>query len=106
QLKLAAAAGQYTMVDLYAEWCVACKEFEQLTFPKPEVTALTSQMRLIKIDVTTMSRADAALLDSYQVLGLPTLLFFAPDGTELTQSRVTGFQAAAPFAAHLNSIIN
>ncbi|MCC5451318.1 protein-disulfide reductase DsbD [Rheinheimera sp. UJ51] len=106
QLKLAAAAGQYTMVDLYAEWCVACKEFEQLTFPKPEVTALTSQMRLIKIDVTRMSRADAALLDSYQVLGLPTLLFFAPDGTELTQSRVTGFQAAAPFAAHLNSIIN
>ncbi|WP_445428583.1 protein-disulfide reductase DsbD [Alishewanella sp. HL-SH05] len=106
QLRLAAAAGQYTMVDLYAEWCVACKEFEQLTFTKPEVTALTSQMRLIKIDVTTMSRADAALLDSYQVLGLPTLLFFAPDGTELTQSRVTGFQAAAPFAAHLNSIIN
>lgn len=105
QLALAKAANQFTMVDLYAEWCVACKEFEQLTFPRPEVTVLTSQMRLIKIDVTKMTRSDAALLDSYQVLGLPTLLFFAPDGTELTQSRVTGFMNASAFANHLSAIL-
>ena len=105
QLAKAKAANQYTLVDLYAEWCVACKEFEQLTFPRPEVTALTSQMRLIKIDVTKMTRADAALLDSYQVLGLPTLLFFAPDGTELTQSRVTGFMNATAFANHLAALL-
>lgn len=105
QLTKAKAANQYTLVDLYAEWCVACKEFEQLTFPRPEVTALTSQMRLIKIDVTKMTRSDAALLDSYQVLGLPTLLFFAPDGTELTQSRVTGFMNASAFAGHLEALL-
>ncbi|WP_229833472.1 protein-disulfide reductase DsbD [Alishewanella longhuensis] len=105
QLAKAKAANQYTLVDLYAEWCVACKEFEQLTFPRPEVTALTSQMRLIKIDVTKMTRSDAALLDSYQVLGLPTLLFFAPDGTELTQSRVTGFMNASAFANHLEALL-
>lgn len=105
QLAKAKAANQYTLVDLYAEWCVACKEFEQLTFPRPEVTALTSQMRLIKIDVTKMTRSDAALLDSYQVLGLPTLLFFAPDGTELTQSRVTGFMNATAFANHLAALL-
>lgn len=105
QLAKAQAANQYTLVDLYAEWCVACKEFEQLTFPRPEVTALTSQMRLIKIDVTRMTRSDAALLDSYQVLGLPTLLFFAPDGTELTQSRVTGFMNASAFANHLEAML-
>lgn len=105
QLAKAKAANQYAMVDLYADWCVACKEFEQLTFPRPEVTALTSQMRLIKIDVTKMTRSDAALLDSYQVLGLPTLLFFAPDGTELTQSRVTGFMNATAFANHLAALL-
>lgn len=105
QLAKAKAANQFTLVDLYAEWCVACKEFEQLTFPRPEVTALTSQMRLVKIDVTRMTRSDAALLDSYQVLGLPTLLFFAPDGTELTQSRVTGFMNANAFANHLEALL-
>lgn len=105
QLQKAKAAGQYALVDLYAEWCVACKEFEQLTFPRPEVTALTSQMRLIKIDVTRMTRRDQALLDSYQVLGLPTLLFFAPDGSELKQSRVTGFMNASAFASHLQAMM-
>lgn len=105
QLEKAKAAGQYALVDLYAEWCVACKEFEQLTFPRPEVTAFTSQMRLIKIDVTRMTRKDQALLDSYQVLGLPTLLFFAPDGSELKQSRVTGFMNASAFANHLQAMM-
>ena len=105
QLEKAKAAGQFALVDLYAEWCVACKEFEQLTFPRPEVTALTSQMRLIKIDVTRMTRKDQALLDSYQVLGLPTLLFFAPDGSELKQSRVTGFMNASAFANHLQAMM-
>lgn len=105
QLEKAKAAGQFALVDLYAEWCVACKEFEQLTFPRPEVTALTSQMRLIKIDVTRMTRRDQALLDSYQVLGLPTLLFFAPDGSELKQSRVTGFMNASAFANHLQAMM-
>ncbi|WP_423185517.1 protein-disulfide reductase DsbD [Alishewanella sp. d11] len=105
QLEKAKAANQFAMVDFYAEWCTACKEFELLTFPRPEVTAFTTQMRLIKIDVTKMTRSDAALLDSYQVLGLPTLLFFAPDGTELTQSRVTGFMNASAFANHLDALL-
>jgi thioredoxin:protein disulfide reductase len=104
QLAEAKAAGQYTLVDLYAEWCVACKEFEQFTFPAAQVQAHTSKMRLIKIDVTKMSRSDEKLLNHYQVLGLPTLLFFSPDGEELTKARVTGFMAASPFAAHLAAI--
>ncbi|MBV2130756.1 protein-disulfide reductase DsbD [Arsukibacterium indicum] len=104
QLAEAKAAGQYTLVDLYAEWCVACKEFEQFTFPAPQVQAHTSKMRLIKIDVTRMTRSDEKLLNHYQVLGLPTLLFFSPDGEELTKARVTGFMKAAPFAEHLAAI--
>ncbi|KKO45534.1 thiol:disulfide interchange protein [Arsukibacterium ikkense] len=104
QLTLARAANQYTLVDLYADWCIACKEFEQLTFPAAQVQAHTSKMRLIKVDVTKMSRADERLLNHYQVLGLPTLLFFSPQGEELTNSRVTGFMAATPFAEHLAAI--
>lgn len=101
QQKIADSGGRYTLVDLYAEWCIACKEFEHLTFPKPEVQAQMQKMQLIKVDVTKMTRKDQALLEHYQVLGLPTLLFFSPDGSELTPSRVTGFMNAPDFAAHL-----
>jgi thiol:disulfide interchange protein DsbD len=104
QLAIAKAANEYTLVDLYADWCIACKEFEQFTFPAAQVQAQTSKMRLIKIDVTKMSRSDEKLLNHFQVLGLPTLLFFSPAGEELTSARVTGFMAATPFAEHLAAL--
>lgn len=31
------ARGETVMLDLYADWCIACKEFEKYTFPAPEV---------------------------------------------------------------------
>lgn len=104
QQKLKQANGRYTMVDLYADWCIACKEFEHLTFPKPEVQQQMQKMQLIKVDVTKMTRKDQAVLDKFNVLGLPTILFFAPDEQELSQARVTGFMAAAEFASHLQQI--
>jgi thiol:disulfide interchange protein DsbD len=104
QLALAKAANEFTLVDLYADWCIACKEFEQFTFPAAQVQAQTSKMRLIKIDVTKMNRSDEKLLNHFQVLGLPTLLFFSPAGEELTSARVTGFMAATPFAEHLAAL--
>ena len=99
--KIADSGQRYTLVDLYADWCIACKEFEHLTFPKPEVQAQMQKMQLIKVDVTKMTRKDQALLEHYQVLGLPTLLFFSPQGEELSSARVTGFMNATEFAAHL-----
>ena len=102
--KIADSGQRYTLVDLYADWCIACKEFEHLTFPKPEVQAQMQKMQLIKVDVTKMTRKDQALLDHYRVLGLPTLLFFSPQGEELSSARVTGFMNATEFAAHLKQL--
>lgn len=102
----AKANGQHVVLDFYAEWCVACKEFELLTFPSDQVQPYLQQMVLLKVDVTRMTRADQQLLDRYQVLGLPTLLFFDAEGKELTQSRVTGFMAARPFGRHLAAILD
>lgn len=104
QQKVANSDGRYTMVDLYAEWCIACKEFEHLTFPKPEVQAQMQNMQLLKVDVTKNTLKDQAVLEHYQVLGLPTLLFFSPDGTDLTRARVTGFKNASEFASHLQQL--
>lgn len=104
QQQIAASDNRYTLVDLYADWCIACKEFEHLTFPKAEVQAQMQKMQLIKVDVTKMSRKDQAVLDNYQVLGLPTLLFFSPQGDELSSARVTGFMNASDFAAHLQQL--
>ncbi|VEI48776.1 thiol:disulfide interchange protein DsbD [Actinobacillus equuli] len=40
----------------------------------------------------------------FNVLGLPTILFFDENGNELTQSRVTGFLEANQFLSWLNQL--
>ncbi|USD37129.1 protein-disulfide reductase DsbD [Ferrimonas sp. SCSIO 43195] len=99
------AAGKTVMLDLYADWCIACKEFEKYTFPEPEVVARTDQMVLLQADMTANDAIDIAVQEHYQVLGLPTILFFDAQGQELTQQRVTGFMKAARFASHLDGVL-
>ncbi|KAA8728411.1 protein-disulfide reductase DsbD [Ewingella americana] len=95
------AQGKRVMLDLYADWCVACKEFEKYTFTSPEVQNELKDTVLLQADVTQNNPQQVALLKRLQVLGLPTILFFGADGKELPQSRVTGFMNATQFVGHL-----
>ncbi len=98
---LTQAKGKPVMLDLYADWCVACKEFEKYTFSSPDVQQALKDTVLLQVDVTKNSAEDAALLKHLQVLGLPTILFFNEQGEEQPAQRVTGFMDAAAFSAHL-----
>ncbi|WP_434665818.1 protein-disulfide reductase DsbD [Klebsiella sp. B345] len=98
---LAQAKGKPVMLDLYADWCVACKEFEKYIFSAAEVQQALKGTVLLQIDVTKNSADDVALLKHLQVLGLPTILFFNTRGEEQPAQRVTGFMDAAAFSAHL-----
>lgn len=100
---LAQANGRPVMLDLFADWCVACKEFEKYTFSSPDVQAALKDTLLLQADVTANDAQDAALLRHLNVLGLPTILFFDAQGKELPAERVTGFMDAATFAAHLRN---
>ncbi|NQZ07651.1 MAG: protein-disulfide reductase DsbD, partial [Algicola sp.] len=105
QLAIARKNNQPVMVDLYADWCVACKEFEKYTFTDNAVKQQMNQFRLLRADTTKNSDADMQLLETYDVMGLPTLLFFNPQSTELTRQRITGFMKADKFNQHLLRIL-
>ncbi|QTF10095.1 protein-disulfide reductase DsbD [Brenneria izadpanahii] len=96
-----AGSHQPVMLDLYADWCVACKEFEKYTFSDSNVQRLLSRMTLLQADVTENKAEQNMLLKRLQVLGLPTILFFDAQGKEIPGSRVTGFMDAEKFQAHL-----
>lgn len=77
------AKGRPVMLDLYAEWCVACKEFEKYTFSNPQVQQALGNTVLLQADVTANNAQDVALLKHLQVLGLPTILFFDAEGKSI-----------------------
>jgi len=92
------------MVDLYADWCVACKEFEKYVFPDPDVINALSNTVWMQVDMTDNTPTNLAFQETFDVTGLPTILFFDTSGNELTQSRITGMLPAAEFAKHVNDI--
>lgn len=98
------ADGETVMVDLYADWCIACKEFEHKTFPVPVVQKALANTRLVQIDLTdTGSPSSVELMKHFDVFGLPSILFFNLEGQEVSQRRVTGFMAANEFAQHIEN---
>lgn len=92
---------ELTLVDLYAEWCVACKQFETETLSDPKVQQALKSVQLLRIDVTKNSISDNELLKKLQVVGLPTLLFFDKNGEEIANTRIAGFIDATTFYQYL-----
>ena len=106
-VKKASSEGKSVMVDLYADWCIACKEFEHYTFNQPQVQQALANTVLLQIDLTdTGSASSIELMKHFQIFGLPSILFFDKNGQELTNNRVTGFMGADEFTAHIRRILD
>lgn len=107
ELDAAKAQGKPVMLDFYADWCVACKEFEKYTFHNEVVEPKLAEFILLQADVTKNSPEDIALLQQLKVLGLPTIDFWDANGDYLSDARLTGFMKADPFMDHLSAnVIN
>ena len=85
------------MLDFYADWCVACLEFEKFTFTDKEVNALMKQYILLKADVTGNNLNDKALMKEFNIFGPPAILFFDNAGNEVRQIRTIGFKNPKEF---------
>ncbi|WMN87140.1 thioredoxin domain-containing protein [Vibrio parahaemolyticus] len=90
------------MLDFYADWCVACKEFEKYTFHSPKVEEKLRDFVLLQADVTKNQVQDIELLKRMNVLGLPTIEFWNSKGEHVSNARLTGFMQAEPFLEHIN----
>lgn len=106
EIAAASAAGKAVMFDLYADWCVACKEMEKYTFSNAGVRAALQDVVLLQADVTNNDAIDKALYKRFGMFGPPTILFFGPDGTERRGYRVIGFMNADKFRDHVSKAIS
>jgi len=49
----AVESGKPVIIDFYADWCIACKEMDKVTFTDPAVIQLSDQFHLLKVDLTS-----------------------------------------------------
>ncbi|WP_018623412.1 protein-disulfide reductase DsbD [Kangiella aquimarina] len=97
------AQGKTVMVDFFAVWCAACYEFEALVFTDPAVHAALGNTVLLQADVTANDPQDIQLMNAFNILGLPSILFFDLEGNELTQYRANGFEEADVFVRRIEA---
>ena len=99
----AIGSGQPVVLDFYADWCIPCKELDEKTFSDPEVARRLDAFARFKVDLTRSTPASAAVRERFQVLGVPTIVFFNR-GAEVAGSRLSGFEEPAAFLSRLAAV--
>ncbi len=102
-LNAARTENKIVMVDLFADWCAACKELDAITFRDEDVKKELAKIRLARLDMTNQDEEALRLQEKYSVIGLPCILFLQPSGEEIPNSRITGFLPPKEFILHLKS---
>ena len=89
------------MLDFYADWCVACLEYEKFTFNSPKVVSLLDKFELLQVDVTENNKEHQILLQEFNLFGPPGIIFFDSEGIEIKELRTIGFKNATEFSSIL-----
>ncbi|MDD3008277.1 MAG: protein-disulfide reductase DsbD [Arcobacter sp.] len=90
------------MLDFWASWCVACKEFEEITFKDEEVIKKLQGFTLLKADVTANNDDDKALQKMFGIVGPPGIIFWDKNKKEITSSKIVGYKNPKEFLEILN----
>ena len=78
------------MIDVYADWCVACQPIEHRILKSAQVQQALAPHYLIKLDLSQYDDAHQALLSQWEILGPPTYLFLDGAHQEIRGLRLTG----------------
>ncbi|WP_434087790.1 protein-disulfide reductase DsbD [Acinetobacter tibetensis] len=78
------------VIDVYADWCVACQPIEHRILKSAQVQQALSPYTLIKLDLSHYDASHQQLLNQWDILGPPTYLFLNAQQQEVRGLRLTG----------------
>ncbi len=96
------ASSKPVMLDFYADWCVACKELEEITFKDEEVIAKLKNFTLLKADVTANNQDDKDLQKKFGIVGPPGLIFWDENNSEINGAKIVGYKNPKEFLEIVN----
>lgn len=92
---VAKAEGKPILIDMWAEWCEACKKMDATTFVDPKVQAvLASDWVSIKLDLTEDDPTNQEIQERYALQGLPTLVLLPPNADLGAKKMLTSYVTA------------
>lgn len=98
------AGNKPILLDFYADWCVACKEMDHITFSDPKVKQALKHFVLLRANVTKNSLEDKIMQKHFSVVAPPTILFFGKDHKEIKSTRIIGMIKPQPFLNRLKKV--
>jgi thiol:disulfide interchange protein DsbD len=96
------ASSKPVMLDFWAEWCISCKELENITFKDDEVIKKLQGFTLLKADVTENTEDDKALQAKFGVVGPPALIFWDENNKEIKAAQIVGYKNPKEFLKIVN----
>jgi len=98
--------GKPVMIDFTADWCVACKELDHITFSDPAVVEVLQQFILVRVDLTDNDDPrNQEYYPRFEIYGLPSVTFLTPAGEMLADQKVIGFVRPERFLETLNAVL-
>ena len=88
----AARTNKPILIDMWAEWCEACKKLDATTFKSPQIMAtLASDFVLLKFDLTELDPKSEETQKKYEVQSLPTLIILPPNADLTLKKPILGY---------------
>lgn len=95
---------QPIVMDVYADWCVACQPIEHGILKSAHVQNSLHGLSLIKLDLSQYHVSHQQLLNEWEILGPPTYLFFNAQQQEIRSLRLTGAFTEAELLQQLTQL--
>lgn len=106
KLTLAKQEGKPVVIDFFADWCIPCHELDRYTYSDQDVIKTLEPFVKLKVDATNPNSEEALEpIETFDIVGVPTVLFLDPSGKEVPKTRITGFASAEEFLDHMKPIL-
>jgi thiol:disulfide interchange protein DsbD len=92
------------LIDVWAEWCAACRELDEKTFSRTDVQESLRDYILVKLDLTHTNPTNEQVQKELAIIGMPTIIFL--DATEKEMGRFSGFLDGSKFINLLHGLKN
>jgi len=90
------------IIDFWADWCTACKEFDAITFKNEKVKGVLAEFKAFKSDLTKNDDNTKKIYTNFKIISLPTVLIFDSKGNEV--KRITGFMEPEEFLKVIEAV--